>query len=353
MNVLITGAAGFLGQRLARALVERGHLQSSAGIAEPIEELCLFDVNPPAALARDSVMDSSIDPHRRSAPIRIRTVTGDIRDSALLRSLIDERTTAVFHLSAIVSGTAEADFDLGWSINLDGSRALLEACREARAHARVVFTSSVAVYGGALPVLVTDQTPLNPQSSYGAQKAMAELLLTDYNRKGFVDGRILRLPTISVRPGRPNGAASSFASGMIREPLAGEAAQCPVAAQTRLWLLSPVRAIEALVHGHELSSAAIGIARAINLPGLSLTAAEMAQALTRVAGTEVAARIEWQPDERVERIVASWPAAWDMSRALGLGFRPDADFDSVIRAYQSEASEQSANRERVDVALDR
>ena len=336
MNVLITGAAGFLGQRLARALAERGHLQSSAGIAEPIDELCLFDVNPPAAVAHESVADLAGGPIPRTVPIRIRAVTGDIRDGALLRSLIDERTTAVFHLSAIVSGTAETDFDLGWSINLDGSRALLEACRQAGARARVVFTSSVAVYGGALPALVTDHTPLNPQSSYGAQKAMAELLLTDYNRKGFVDGRILRLPTISVRPGRPNGAASSFASGIIREPLAGEPARCPVAAQTPLWLQSPVRATEALVHGHELSTAAIGIARAINLPGLSLTAAEMVQALTRVAGTEVAARIDWQPDERVERIVASWPAAWDTSRALELGFKPDADFDSVIRAYQSE-----------------
>ena len=340
MNVLITGAAGFLGQRLARALLQRGHLQSSAGIAEPIDELCLFDVITPAAVAHDEVVDalvSSANHSRpRSARIPIRSITGDIRDGALLRSLIDERTTAVFHLSAVVSGTAEADFDLGWSINLDGSRALLEACRHSGARARVVFTSSVAVYGGKLPALVTDHTPLNPQSSYGAQKAMGELLLTDYNRKGFVDGRILRLPTISVRPGRPNGAASSFASGMIREPLAGESALCPVDAQTPLWLLSPARAIEALVHGYELPTEAIGISRTINLPGLSQTAAEMAQALTRVAGTEVAARIDWRPDERVERIVASWPAAWDTTRALEMGFKSDADFDSVIRAYQSE-----------------
>jgi len=340
MNVLITGAAGFLGQRLARALLQRGYLQSIAGIAEPIDELCLFDVITPAAVADDGVVDavdpSADHPRPRSARIRMRSITGDIRDDALLRSLIDQRTTAVFHLSAIVSGTAEADFDLGWAINLDGSRTLLEACRHSGARARVVFTSSVAVYGGKLPALVTDHTPLNPQSSYGAQKAMGELLLTDYNRKGFVDGRILRLPTISVRPGRSNGAASSFASGMIREPLAGETARCPVDAQTPLWLLSPARAIEALVHGYELPTEAIGIARAVNLPGLSLTAAEMAQALTRVAGNEVAARIEWRPDERVEQIVASWPAAWDTTRALEMGFKPDADFDSVIRAYQSE-----------------
>ena len=352
MNVLITGAAGFLGQRLARALVQRGYLQSSAGIAEPIDELCLFDVITPAVVGVNPVVNAAFDvadhaandaanetlghSDRPSAPIRIRTITGDIRDRALLQSLMNERTTADFHLSAIVSGTAEADFDLGWSINLDGSQSLLEACRQSGARVRVVFTSSVAVYGGALPEMVNDHTPLNPQSSYGAQKAMAELLLTDYNRKGFVDGRILRLPTISVRPGRPNGAASSFASGMIREPLAGESARCPVGAQTRLWLLSPARAIEALVDGHELPTEAIGIARAINLPGLSLTAAEVAQALTRVAGADVAARIEWQPDDRVERIIASWPAAWDTTRAVKLGFKPDANFDSVIRAYQSE-----------------
>jgi nucleoside-diphosphate-sugar epimerase len=336
MKVLITGAAGFLGQRLTRALLQRGHLRSSGGHSEPIDELCLFDVNPTVGVAPDTAVDSSGHSATRHTPIQIRTVTGDIRDGALMRSLIDERTTAVFHLSAIVSGTAEADFDLGWSINLDGSRALLEACRHAGARARVVFTSSVAVYGGIFPALGTDQTPLNPQSSYGAQKAMGELMLTDYNRKGFVDGRILRLPTISVRPGRPNGAASSFASGMIREPLAGETARCPVAPETRLWLQSPARATDALVHGHELPTEAIGIARAINLPGLSLTAGEMAHALTRVAGTEVAARIEWQRDDQVERIGASWPAAWDTTRALDLGVTPDTDVDSVIRAYQAE-----------------
>jgi nucleoside-diphosphate-sugar epimerase len=223
-------------------LLQRGHLRSSGGHSEPIDELCLFDVNPTVGVSPDTAVDAAGHSATRHTPIQIRTVTGDIRDGALMRSLIDGRTTAVFHLSAIVSGTAEADFDLGWSINLDGSRALLEACRHAGARARVVFTSSVAVYGGIFPALVTDQTPLNPQSSYGAQKAMGELMLTDYNRKGFVDGRILRLPTISVRPGRPNGAASSFASGMIREPLAGETARCPVAPETRLWLQSPARA---------------------------------------------------------------------------------------------------------------
>ena len=331
MNVLITGAAGFLGQRLARALLQRGHLRDPQGAPEPIEALRLLDVVPPSAGARAELAELA-----DRAGVRLQPITGDIGDTALLRALMDGQTRSIFHLSAIVSGTAEANFDLGWSVNLDGSRALLEACRHAQARARVVFTSSVAVYGGALPERVGDDTALNPQSSYGAQKAMAELLLSDYTRKGFVDGRVLRLPTISVRPGRPNGAASSFASGIIREPLAGETARCPVAPQVRLWLLSPERAIEALIHGHELPTQALGQRRAVNLPGLSISVAEMAQALSRVAGTEVAARIEWQPDEQVERIVATWPPAWDTTRALALGFTPDTDFDAVIRAHQRE-----------------
>jgi len=337
MNVLITGAAGFLGHRLARALLQRGHLRGPQGApeaeAEAIEELRLLDVVPASAGAQAELAELA-----DTAGVRLRPMTGDIGDTALLRALIDGQTRSIFHLSAIVSGTAESHFDLGWSVNLDGSRALLEACRHADARARVVFTSSVAVYGGALPDLVGDDTALNPQSSYGAQKAMAELLLSDYTRKGFVDGRVLRLPTISVRPGRPNGAASSFASGIIREPLAGETARCPVAPQVRLWLLSPERAIEALIHGHELPTQAFGLQRAVNLPGLSIAVAEMAQALSRVAGAEVAARIEWQPDERIERIVATWPAAWDTTRALALGFMPDTDFDAVIRAHQREMS---------------
>ncbi len=338
MNVLITGAAGFLGQRLARALLQRGHLRDPQGAPEPIEALRLLDVVPPSAGARAELADR--------AGVRLQPITGDIGDTALLRALMDGQTRSIFHLSAIVSGTAEANFDLGWSVNLDGSRALLEACRHAQARARVVFTSSVAVYGGALPERVGDDTALNPQSSYGAQKAMAELLLSDYTRKGFVDGRVLRLPTISVRPGRPNGAASSFASGIIREPLAGETARCPVAPQVRLWLLSPERAIEALIHGHELPTQALGQRRAVNLPGLSISVAEMAQALSRVAGAEVAARIEWQPDEQVERIVATWPPAWDTTRALALGFTPDTDFDAVIRAHQREMAGPTSDGEQ-------
>ncbi|MCA3235346.1 MAG: NAD-dependent epimerase/dehydratase family protein, partial [Cupriavidus sp.] len=249
----------------------------------------------------------------------------------------DRDTGAIFHLAAVVSGAAEADFDLGMRVNLDASRALLETCRQVGHVPRVVFTSSVAVYGGKLPAVVQDDTALNPQSSYGAQKAIGELLLSDYSRKGFVDGRVLRLPTISVRPGKPNAAASSFASGIIREPLSGVAANCPVHPDTALWLLSPRGAIQALVNGIELDGARFGNRRVVNLPGLSVTAAQMVDALRRVAGDAVADRVTWEREDRIEKIVGTWPAAWDQSRALELGFAGDADFDAVIRAYAEDA----------------
>jgi nucleoside-diphosphate-sugar epimerase len=217
-------------------------------------------------------------------------------------------------------------------VNLDASRQLLEICRAAGNRPRVVFTSSVAVYGGVKGG-VDDATALKPRSSYGTQKAIGELLLGDYHRKGFVDGRILRLPTISVRPGAPNKAASSFASGLIREPLNGVGAVCPVPLDLKLWLLSPRRAIEAIIEGAELPSAALGDERAVNLPGLSVTVGEMIAALERVGGRQAVDRITHQPDPAVEAIVGSWPAAWDVSRATALGLVGDADFDSVIRAY--------------------
>lgn len=317
MKVLITGGAGFLGQRLARRLLERGELTGPDGRPERISELVLLDV----------VKGSDFgDP-------RVTAVVGDIADRAVLESAIDDRTGAIFHLAAIVSGQAEADFDLGMRINLDASRTLLDVCRARGHRPRVVFTSSVAVYGGALPDVVQDDTALNPQSSYGAEKAIAELLLCDYARRGFVDGRVLRLPTISVRPGRPNAAALSFASGIIREPLNGEASVCPVPGSTRLWLLSPRGAIEALVAGCELDSAKLGSKRVINLPGISVTVDEMIAALREVAGDETVGLIRHEPDERVEKIVGSWPGRWDTTRAEQLGLRGDASFVEVIRSY--------------------
>ena len=324
MKVLITGGAGFLGQRLARQLLDRGELSDSQGRAQSIDQVVLVDVVP----ANDF------------GDQRVSVVTGDIADGALLRQAIDTATTSIFHLAAIVSGQAEADFDLGMRINLDASRLLLDVCRELGHKPKVVFTSSVAVYGGKLPDVVQDNTALNPQSSYGTQKAIGELLLNDFSRRGFVDGRVLRLPTISVRPGKPNKAASSFASGIIREPLNGEPSVCPVSPETRLWLLSPRRAIESLIAGHELQAASLGDSRTVNLPGLSVSVGEMLAALEKVAGRDTAARVTFAPDPAVERIIKSWPGAWDIARARALGLSADADFESIIKAYVDETATQ-------------
>jgi len=317
MKVLITGGAGFLGKRLARRLLELGSLTGADGGKRRIEQLVLLDV---------------VEAEGFNDP-RVRVVTGDIADTALLDSVIDADTVSVFHLAAIVSGQAEADFDLGMRINLDASRQLLDVCRRRGHTPRVVFTSSVAVYGGALPDMVLDTTALNPRSSYGVQKAIGELLVGDYSRRGFIDGRVLRLPTISVRPGRPNKAASSFASGIIREPLQNQEAICPVSKETRLWLLSPRQAIESLIVGHELEAKVLETGRTVNLPGISVTVAEMVAALEKLSSRETVQLIRWQPDPVVERIVGSWPGRWDVTRATAMGFSCDKDFEAIVRAY--------------------
>lgn len=328
MKVLITGGAGFLGKRLARRLLELGSLTGADGGKRQIEQLVLLDV-----VAAEGYTDP-----------RVRVVTGDIADTALLDSVIDADTGSVFHLAAIVSGQAEADFDLGMRINLDASRQLLEVCRSRGHTPRVVFTSSVAVYGGALPDMVLDTTALNPRSSYGVQKAIGELLVGDYSRRGFIDGRVLRLPTISVRPGRPNKAASSFASGIIREPLQDQEAICPVSKETRLWLLSPRQAIESLIVGHELEAKVLETGRTVNLPGISVTVAEMVAALEKLSSLETVQLIRWQPDPVVERIVGSWPGRWDVTRATAMGFSCDKDFEAIVRAYIEDDLEATQTR---------
>ena len=328
MKVLITGGAGFLGKRLARRLLELGSLTGADGGKRQIEQLVLLDV-----VAAEGFHDP-----------RVRVVTGDIADTALLDSVIDADTASVFHLAAIVSGQAEADFDLGMRINLDASRQLLDVCRSRGHTPRVVFTSSVAVYGGALPDMVLDTTALNPRSSYGVQKAIGELLVGDYSRRGFIDGRVLRLPTISVRPGRPNKAASSFASGIIREPLQDQEAICPVSKETRLWLLSPRQAIESLIVGHELDAKVLETGRTVNLPGISVTVAEMVAALEKLSSRETVQLIRWQPDPVVERIVGSWPGRWDVTRATAMGFSCDKDFEAIVRAYIEDDLEATQTR---------
>jgi len=317
VKIVITGAAGFLGQRLARKLLQRGTLSGPTGAQERIDQIVLLDVVP--ALGFE-------DP-------RVLVIAGDIANPAVVRQAIDGNVLSVFHLAAVVSAQAESDFDLGMRVNVDAARLVLEACRSGGCKPRLLFTSSVAVYGGELPEIATDATALNPRSSYGVQKAIGELLLLDYTRKGFVDGRVARLPTVSVRPGRPNRAASSFASGIIRVPLNGEEAICPVASTLRLWLLSPRRAIECLIGLHDASDDALGANRIINLPGVSVSVGEMVGALSAIGGDAAVRRIRWERDDAVERIVGSWPAAWDTSRAKALGLAGDSSFEAIIRAY--------------------
>lgn len=310
MKILITGGGGFLGSRLARTLAARGTLAGAT-----ISEIVLLDAKVPLA-----------------GP-RFRAVEGDLNDPAVLARAVAKDTAAVFHLAAVVSGAAEAEFDLGMRVNLDGTRVLLEKLRGCLQPPRLVFASSVAAFGGELPPVLDDATTPRPQSSYGTQKVIGEYLVSDYSRKGFLDGRSVRLPTIVVRPGKANAAASSFASAVIREPLNGLAYECPVSPQTGVWLLSPRRAVEALVRACELPASAWGTSRVLNLPGITASVEEMLEALALVAGPQVAARVTWKPDARVEAIVRTWPARFRTERAQALGFVADRDMASVIRDY--------------------
>ena len=313
MRIVITGGCGFLGRRVAMRLLERG---SALGA---VDELVLFD-NAASALPL---------PEDR----RVRLVTGDIADRETVARLIAPGTDAVFHLAAIVSGEAEANTELGYRVNLDGTRAVLDACRALGTSPRLVFASSLAVYGGALPPEVGDDTALTPQTSYGTQKAIGELLVNDYSRKGFVDGRALRLPTVVVRPGRPNRAASTFASSIIREPLAGQDAVCPVSPETVMALASPRRIVEGLVHALGLPGAAFGASRSLQLPGFSVSIGEMAAALRRAGGDGAYARISWRPDATIQGIVSGWPQRLSAPRAEALGFGRDSGIDEVVAAF--------------------
>jgi nucleoside-diphosphate-sugar epimerase len=317
MKVLITGGAGFLGQRLAQAVLMRGALAGASGAQEAIDEVVLLD---------QTAAPATTDP-------RVRVVAADLTADGVIESVVDTGTRAIFHLAAVVSGGAEADFDLGMRVNLDATRRLLDRCRALGHQPRVVFASSVAVFGGELPDPVPATQALNPQSSYGTQKAIGELLVDDYSRRGFVDGRSVRLPTIVVRPGRPNAAMSSFASGIIREPLNGEPSVCPVSRATRLWLLSPAKAIECFIAVHDAPAQAFGTTRVVSLPGISVSVDEMVAALVRVGGEEAAARIRWEIDPRIERVAGGWPAALDTSKARALGLPGNEHFDEIIREY--------------------
>ena len=317
MKVLITGGGGFLGFKLAKALLARGQLGG-------------------AKISSMTLLDGAFPPGVEDLQL-VRAVKGDVSDAATLAGVCPPDTDAVFHLAAVVSGAAEADFDLGMRVNLVGMELLLAQIRKNAAAGggptRVVYTSSVAAFGGPLPEVLDDSTIANPQTSYGTQKVMGEYLLTDYSRKGFLDGRSLRLPTIVVRAGKPNAAASSFASAVIREPLNGVDYDCPVAPQTGVWLLSPRRVVEALIHAWELPADAWGARRWLNLPGITATVSEMVDAMRKAAGEAAARRVRYRADARIQAIVKTWPVRMRTPRALEMGFKPDASVEQVIRDY--------------------
>jgi len=317
MKILITGGGGFLGFKLARTLLARGTLGG-----RKIDAITLLDGAFPPAAAKES---------------RFKVVTGDVSDEKTIAGVCTADTDAVFHLAAVVSGAAEADFDLGMRVNYKGMELLLAQMRRIGKSGaqppRLVYTSSVAAFGGDLPAVLDDSTIANPQTSYGAQKVIGEYLVTDYSRKGFLDGRSLRLPTIVVRAGKPNAAASSFASGIIREPLNGVVSECPVAPETGVWLLSPGKVVDAFIHAWELPPEAWGTQRWLNLPGITASVAQMVEALRKVAGDSVAKRVVYKADARIQAIVKTWPVNFRTPRALAMGFKPDPDVESVIRAY--------------------
>ena len=309
MKIIITGGAGFLGQRLAKAMLNSSII---------FDELLLVDIVMPPDPAKDD---------------RVNCKQVDLSGESAAKKVITPETGIVFHLAAVVSSHAEKDFDLGWKVNLDITRQLLEACRHQGTNIKFVFASSLAVYGGKLPAIVNETTAITPHSSYGTQKAMGELLVNDYTRKKFVDGRVLRLPTICVRPGRPNQAASSFVSSIIREPINGEQAICPVSPELALWLSSPETIIQNIIKAATLDGTAFGDWRTVNLPGIGVTVQQMLDSLERITGKATVERVQFKRDASINAIVSSWPGAIDNTNALQLGFKVDSDFDQFISQF--------------------
>ncbi|GGL69171.1 D-erythronate dehydrogenase [Wenxinia marina] len=314
-RILITGAAGMIGRKLTAALAADG-----LG-GRPVAALHLVDVvrpEPPESFAGE-----------------VAATVADLSDEGVAEALLSGRPDIVFHLAAIVSGEAEADFDKGYRINLDGTRALFEAARRQGGdyRPRIVFSSSIAVFGTPFPEVIPDDYVLSPRTSYGVQKAAGELLLSDYSRRGFIDGVALRLPTVCIRPGRPNLAASGFFSGILREPLNGQRAVLPVSPDVRHWFASPRSAVGFLLHAATLPAERLDKRRCLTMPGFSATVAEQIEALGRVAGADAVALIDHVPDPDIARIVDSWPRAFETPRAVALGFRAETDMDEIVQVY--------------------
>ncbi len=317
MHILIIGAAGMIGRKLTAALLKSGQVGGKA-----ISKFTLTDVVEPAKIAFNG---------------DVTTVVSDVSMPGEAAKLIASRPDLIFHLAAIVSGEAEADFDKGYRINMDGMRFLLEAIRQEGLRApylpRLVFTSSIAVFGAPFPEAIGDEFFNTPLTSYGTQKAICELLLNDYSRKGFVDGVGIRLPTITIRPGKPNAAASGFFSNILREPLVGQEAVLPVSKDVRHWFASPRAAIGFLTHAAELDTTKLGWRRTLSVPGLSTTVGEEIEALRRVAGDKAVSLIKDVPDPKIISMVAGWPRNFDAKRAIGLGFKAEQSFDEIIRIH--------------------
>ena len=316
MHILITGAAGMIGRKLTARLV----IDRALG-GQPIEKLTLIDIVAPTRPAGFSD--------------HVKTRAADLATPGVAEKAISERPDVIFHLAGVVSGEAETDFDKGYRVNLDGTRTLIEAVRAVGDgyKPKVVFTSSIAVFGAPFPEAIGDEFHLTPLTSYGTQKAICELLLADYTRRGFLEGVGIRLPSIVVRPGKPNKAASGFFSGIIREPLAGQEAILPVADSVLHWHASPRSAVGFLIHAAGLTRAQLGDRINLTMPGVCCTVGEQIAALRRIAGDKVAGRIKRAPDELVERIVAGWPRRFDARRGLALGFQVEATFDDIIRVH--------------------
>ncbi len=316
MHILITGAAGMIGRKLTTRLV----IDRALG-DRPIDKLTLIDIVAPARPAGFSD--------------HVKTRAADLAAPGVAEKAISERPEVIFHLAGVVSGEAETDFEKGYRVNLDGTRALIEAIRTAGGgyKPKLVFTSSIAVFGAPFPEAIADDFHLTPLTSYGTQKAICELLLADYTRCGFLEGVGIRLPSIVVRPGKPNKAASGFFSGIIREPLAGQEAILPVADSVLHWHASPRSAVGFLIHAAGLTRAQLGDRINLTMPGVCCTVGEQIAALRRIAGDKVTGRIKRAPDELVERIVAGWPQRFDARRAVALGFKVEATFDDIIRAH--------------------
>ena len=313
MHVLITGAAGFLGSRLLQAL-----LAGPPGLPQ-VSRIVAADVTA-------SPIDDARVVHR----------TGTITDPDFVRSIVEPGPDIVYHLAAVLSGQSEADFDAGMQVNVDATRSLLEACRRLSRAPRMILASTIAVFGGPLPDVVPENAALRPQSSYGTEKAVAELLVSEYSRRGFIDGVACRLATVAVRPGRPNSALSSFVSGIIREPLAGMVSVCPVPLETPVWISSPRTVTRNLVHAAGVPRAELEGECVLNLPGLRVTPGQMLGSLERLAGPSVRRLVRCEPDDRVARVVGSWPGALDATRAQRLGFAADQSVDDLVREYISD-----------------